>query len=265
MLKDYFKIFWKSLKISFLTTWEYKIDFYSTIITQLFYFGIQFVFLGIIFSHISSLNGWSYGDIFFLILLNDLGLTIYETTGIHGIFYTVITGFLNTKLVKPRNTFFLLAVEELNMPQIFFALFDFLLLLFAVFYFGLSIGIIELLIGIILFIVALPLLIFPIMYINTLSFFIGETEGIIGIYTSMVWSMKEYPLSIFNKFFILLFSILSPGIFLFLYLPSAIMLGKLSIYWGIWGILLSLALDFIGAYIFIKFFKKGLKRYEGFG
>jgi ABC-2 type transport system permease protein len=265
MLKDYLRILWKSFKVSFLTTWEYKIDFYSTIIMQLLYFVIQFVFLGIIFGHINSLKGWTYGDILFLILLNDLGLTLYEVTGIHGIFYTVITGFLNTKLVKPRNTFFLLAVEELNMPQIFFAICDIVLLIFVVFYFGLSIGILQFVIGIILFIVALPLLIFPIMYINTLSFFIGETEGIIGVYTSMVWSMKEYPLSIFNKFFIILFSILSPGIFLFLFLPSAILLGKISISWGIWGILLSLALDFIGAYIFSKFFKFGLKRYEGFG
>ncbi|PIU22316.1 MAG: hypothetical protein COT14_01865 [Candidatus Diapherotrites archaeon CG08_land_8_20_14_0_20_30_16] len=263
--EQYWRVFKKSLKASFLTALEYRADFYSSIIIQIIYFIIQFLFFSIIFSHITILKGWGLGDLLFLIFLNDVGLTLFEVTGIRGMYYLVITGQLNTKLVKPKDTFFLIALEELSINSIFFAICDIILLFFVATYFSLSMSFLPFIVGLILYVISLPLLVLPIMFIETLSFFWGETEGLLGIYHSMIFSIKEYPLSIFNKFFIILFSILSPGILLHLFLPAAIILGKIDPVWGLWGILASIAFDIIGIYLFYKFFKYGLKKYEGYG
>jgi len=261
----YSRIAMKALKSSFLTTWEYKTDFYASIIIQIVYFAMMFLFFNIIFGYISALAGWKLGEIMLLIFMNDIGLSIFSATGLRYYSEYIITGQLNTKLLKPANTLFLIAVEHIVMAEILFAIMDIIFAIIAVFVFNLPITFWSCTLGIFQFIISFPLLIFPYLLINTLAFFIGDTEGLHSIYNSLIFSTREYPMSIFNKIFLIFFSIIAPGTLLHLFFPTAIMLNKISTFWIIGGIALTIILDIITLSLFYWLFKKGLKKYEGVG
>lgn len=263
--KKYLTITGKALKSSFLTAWEYKTDFYASIIIQFVYFGILFLFYNIIFTHITALSGWGLGELMLLVFMNDIGLSIFGATGLRHYGEYIISGQLNTKLLKPCSTLFLIAIEQITMAEILFAIMDIIFAIIVIIIFNLQITFLSTTLGLIQFIVSFPLLIFPYLVINALAFFFGDTEGLYSMYNSIIFSMREYPMNVLNKLFMIIFSVIAPGTLLHLFLPTVILLNKISIKWTILIILGTIILDIITLYLFYLLFKKGLKSYEGVG
>ena len=263
--KQYCTMAKKALKSSFLTAWEYKTDFYASIIIQIVYLAMMFLFYTVIFRFIPGLVGWNIGELMLLIFMNDIGLSLFGATGLRHFGEYIITGQLNTKLVKPANTLFLIAIEQITMAEIIFAIMDVIFVIIAAFIFNLPITFWSAILGGIQFIISFPILIFPYLLINTLAFFFGDTEGVYSMYNSIIFTSREYPMSIFNKIFLVLFSVIAPGMLLHLFLPAVILLNKISLEWALITIAGTIVLDIITLYIFYWLFKKGLKKYEGVG
>lgn len=263
--RKYLRITLKALKSGFLTSWEYKTDFYASIIIQIVYFGVLYLFYNIVFNHIVTLSGWTLGELMLLVFVNDVGISLFGATGLRFYSEYIVSGQLNTKLIKPANTLFLIAIEQITMAELLFAIMDILFVIITIIIFNIKFSAFFAILGIIQFVISLPLLITPYLMINALAFFFGDTEGLYSMYNSVLFSIREYPMSILNKFFIILFSIIAPSTLLHLFMPTLIALNKISIGWTIITMISTIVLDIITIYLFYILFKKGLRNYEGVG
>jgi ABC-type uncharacterized transport system permease subunit len=256
------KVIWLKLKNNMIKDWEYKTNLISAVAVQIVFLGVQLAFLGVIFIYVTEIQGWSLLDLFIYILVADASIMILFVLGLY-FDDEVIYGTLNEKLVRPISEFVLYL--QLDISTIIFFIGSIVSITIIAFVYPVNITIISSLFSILTLIITFPILILPFLIIRSFSFWRGKVENIENLLRGMTQSFDNVPVIILDKFFLTLFIIITPAGYFHWYLTTAILLNKISYLFAFEMLGIAIIIDIVLFWIFIKIYKKGLSRYEGFG
>lgn len=258
-------IFKKAIKRSFLSAWEYKTDFYSSILIEIVFFATIFITVYAIFQFIPFLKGWSIGEILLFAIFTDVSTSLFWSSGFKNIIDLVISGEFNTIITKPVNPLFLTGIYEIGIPDLLFSIGGIIIIIGVAIYYSLNITFLSAFLGIVQFLVSLPVFGIPLIIISSLAFYLGDVNYLLWLYNSINQGFKDYPLTIMSKLVIVVFAFLSPAVLLCFTIPAMILLNKISWQWSLFFIGMTIIFDIILFILLKKFFYRALRRYEGFG
>jgi ABC-type uncharacterized transport system permease subunit len=119
--------------------------------------------------------------------------------------------------------------------------------------------------AIIYFILTWPLLLLPIFIIRTLAFWFGEIWEIEQMFRMTISSFERIPIIVLQRIFFIVFIIITPIGYLNWYMSAAVLLNKVTYVYALEMLAIAIISEIVLYIIFIKLYKKGLKKYEGFG
>ena len=260
------QIFLKILKIkarnNILRNLEYKLTFLFGIITDIIGILTQIIFLTLIFRYTNHILNFKLYDLILYIIIAHITLSIYWLFQFW-FEYELLSGKLNVYLTKPINIIIQIldiSIQDLGIMLIFIFFLILILITNKVDY-----SIITIILSIINFLITLPMFILPIYFVKFLSFWFTKTNYFIDILESINNSFINCPITILTKIFFIIFITITPMGYFHWYITTALLLKKITIIFWLKLIPIILLINLIFYLITKKTFKKGLKRYEGFG
>lgn len=262
-LKKHLRVYW----LYFLQYWKtrmvYKTDFLLGFLGQLINLGTSLAFLGLIFTQVESLQGWTLNELLFLAGVGGIVMNLHHTFMLQ--IYSlgenfIIEGNMDRVLVRPLNPLFQVYSDSVSDDNISKLIANIFIVVIA----GLSIGINVTTIKIVYaagFLVS-GTLTFGAMYLafSTLAFWTGRSKEFLWILFSTS-DFRRYPFSIYPMPIKILLVTLLPFA-LAAYFPTLFFLGRNE-----YQILQFLSIIagpalYIGAY---SFWKYGLSKYSSTG
>jgi len=232
-MKDFLKLWYMSLKMIFKTWAEYRADFVIGIVAMFVANITSMVYFWVVFQNITSLNGWSFGQILFLSgmlsLSNGISHTFLSGVSPWSVEEYVRSGELDRILLKPVGTlryFLISSIDEDGFGEIGASI----LIIFT----GASLsGIIWNVqtIGLfLLFAISGALIIFSIfLFFSSLAFWTTRIHSLSDAVFSLM-KFVRYPLEIYNPFIIFFLSFVVPLAFVNYY-PAEMFFGKGSYFY----------------------------------
>lgn len=256
---NYLKIIMKIIKVKFLSCYEYRVDFFTGLISSLIVQISNILFLYIIFSKIPKINGWSLYETALLSFSVSLTIDFYKLifAGLHYFpDYYVKRGHLDTILLKPINELMFIILEGILFTKISGIIVDIIILFIGVSKAGY--GISEFLILIITSFVCSLVMGALVIIFCYISFFTTEVFEAIKIIANLC-EFSKYPATIYPKIIGKLFTYILP-LFLAGIIPVSFFKNS-SITIFIIPILMSLVIIALA----LALWKKGLKAYQSSG
>lgn len=256
------RILWLHFRNKLITQWEYKTNILAFIAITIAWIFVQIIFLKVIFGFAPSIAGWAFNDMVIYLIVVDISVNFWFFLGLH-FDYDVVSGKLVTFLTKPVNEF--LFYIGFDVSLFVFLISDIALLIGFALIQNIGLSFTNTLLAIIFFAISFPIVLLPILIIKSLSFWYGFISGIEQIYRALLFPFDRFPVTVLNKFFFFIFLVVTPAGYFHWYFSTAILLGKIP-----FGLMLEnagvvLLID-LGLYLLFRFiYKRGLRRYEGFG
>lgn len=260
----YLKLFKRYSWIKFLELVEYRTSFFLGLFSGLTFLVINLLFWGVIYSHTTQINGWTFAQIILLQGFFHLFLTIFWMFFAFAdkIDRLVIHGNLDKMLARPINVLVAYSFQEID----WFSLMDLiesLVYFFVAIHFGVNLTIGSFLIALFLLFLAILIFALVIMTVSCFSFWIGKTQALNALWYQ-IWDIAEYPLTIFPLKIQFFLTFILPLIFIQTY-PSMIASNQLVPQFIIKSVAIELVLILVWFLIAVFTWRKGLKRYASYG
>ena len=257
---DYIKV---NLFLMWRTVMEYKTNFWSSIIIQVFFLGTYVLFFEAMTRNFGDIIGWNIWDFLLFLVLVD---TIWVLSGVvfwsKSLFHSIISGELNNYLMRPINIFLGFNFSRLDIGGLVMFAMNFVYILYYIV--SQDVSLFSLALGVfIMSLIVLVLLLF-IWFVESLNFFYkGLSMGINEIIGNFVGIAQNYPYQYFKSFEYKLLLFFFP---IFFVSSLVIPIFKGDSISNI-GLQLSILGGFIVFYSFFTFlfWKLGIRRYEAFG
>jgi len=251
-IKSYLTLHLAYFKIALKTAMEYKANFIIQVLSMFLNDVVWVFFWGIFFTKFNNINGWELSD---MVLLYSIVTIAF---GVAGLFFgghkriskMIVEGQLDYFLTLPKNSLFHAIISKGS----WFDLGD---ILFGVVLAIVFVPLVKLPLLLVLLIPSTIILISFGIIVESLSFYIGNSESLSDTLYEAIITFSVYPSSIYNGItrFIIMFII-----------PAGMMVGVpvilINQYFNwLWFLLIyafAIAILLIAIYVFYK----GLKRYE---
>lgn len=262
-VKRYLSLYPSFLAKNLRESLAYKADFIMGVTAHLLIQTTGILFLSIIFSRVSSLNGWTYYQTLALygFALIPSGLEQFFLHNIWSLPGSYIRlGNLDRILLRPMHPLFIITMDGTSLH-------GFINTIYGAVVFGIAVNRLDIgfdmakMLWLIVFSISGMFIYFAIMTIMaTFSFwFIDVMSGMVLV--DSLNQFLKYPLSIFSKFIKGLLTFVIPYAFTSFY-PAAFLLDKTEYRFFSW---MTPAVALIMFIIAVKFFKFGLKSYKSAG
>lgn len=222
---NYPKLYLEMMKTHLKTLLEYKADFLIDITTQIARSIIGVVFIWVLFQNISSINGWTFGEMLFLSGFSQLVFGLFNAFFIlWNLEFLVVRGEFDKLLIKPANTLFLLITERLDIEHAG----DVILALIIISISSQMIGLVWNLSNIamlVFFSITGVVILFSLALItSSFSFWFGRSNTLTEVIYHLT-GFTKYPLEIYNAFVTFAVSFVVPFAFVNYY-PAQLFIGK---------------------------------------
>lgn len=257
-MKKYLRLLITNWKLCFMRIAEFRIEVISWSIHSIFWIGLTFLFVGLVFGQVTSVAGWTRDEVLLLTVIYGMFesfLWFFIYPSVLNFSRLVRKGDLDFYLMKPVNTRFLLSFGRFEFDNYsrFFVLVILLLI------FSSRLGVIFTLMPIVNFLALflLGVLIFYCMFflIATLSFWFTDLWNLEDLLESIV-DIGRFPTYMFERSFRWLFFYVLPVAFVATF-PAQALLGQPSFSRLVTGGILVVSL-FIVSQLFWKY---SLKNY----
>lgn len=257
----YFKLYLYFLKMNIKSLFEYKIDMIFSIISIFIWVGSGLVNLGIIYSNLSEMKGWSLSEVGFLYGMWSLTFAIYNAFGnsVFDIEDYVLTGKMDSMLAKPISPLFHIIAKRFNIMGVGFLLFGISAIVFFAQYVDVTWNFVNTMYITISSLLGGLLIFSTYLLCSCLSFIFVKSNTIISIGFD-IHKFSQYPLCIYGKWVQAILVSIFPYAFSN-YIPVAVILGKINSFYGI----ISPVVCILFFIIALLVWNKGLKKYEGTG
>jgi len=250
---------WKSLlENCLIREMMYRANFLMILLTTSWWFILNILMFQVIFSHVDAIAGWTKYEVFFLIGAGNAVMGMFETLFIMNLMRLpdmIRTGELDFHLLKPVNTQFLVSARYADFEAVPNTMLGFGFMVWCAFKLK-TVMTLPALATFLVFIVNGVALYYAIMFISvTVSFWFMRFQAM------NVWwqftTLGRQPAEIYpaKLKFILTYCI---PMLVIINFPVKALLGRLSLYDGVWGLVATLALLAFSGW----FFRIALKRYR---
>ncbi len=256
------KLFIESLKLSIKNEIEYKASFIMNSISQFFVFFTYYFTIVALFNKFNNIKGFNVYEILLCFSIIQFGFAFNETffRGIDRFEDLVIDGSLDRFLVRPRGILFQTMCQKMHLIKIFRLLQAIIILVIALIKLNISWSITKVIV-LLLMLISSTLIFFGI-FVLTASYCFITVQGleVKNLFTDGGKHMAQYPISIYKKGIVFVFTFIIPYAFINYY-PLLFFIGRTNniLY------MLSPLMVFVFLIPCLLSFKIGLKHYTGAG
>lgn len=258
--KRYLRLYYYLIKSSIMSVLVYRINTLMMGTTPIVWMLTTVAFITVIFQKGSQIGNWKYWELMFLLGVHEFIYLMSWLTfvgNLIGFTHFVRLGKFDITLLRPVNHRFFVSFNSLDLSGAFGGIFN------TVFLVGLSLSKLDFQISIVrviafLFSLIISYLVFYLIIfsITSLSLFFVKSETFVDWFMELT-DFDRYPAEIYSNWFkYFLFSFL-PILFL-AYVPTAIFLGRLPLYFVGIGLVVVACLYIISSILW----RAGLKNYQ---
>lgn len=256
------KLYIKTLKMHIKSTLEYKASFIISFISQiLVFFSYYFIILSL-FSKFGNIKGFTLYEVLLCFSIIQFGYAFCETfaRGIDQFDKLIIKGDFDRLLIRPQNILIQVLCYDLDLVKISRLIQAIIVFVIALVNLNIDWTILKV-VALILMILSSIVIFFGIFLLAaSFCFFTIQGLEVRNLFTDGGKHMAQYPIGVFNKGFIIFFTIIIPYAFVNYY-PLLYVLGKSNnIFY-----MLSPLIVFIYLIPCFIIFNIGSKRYQSVG
>lgn len=242
---------------------EYKIDFIVGAVGFLLSQALEILFIGIIFSQIPDLAGWTFNEILFIygfsLIPKAIDHMLFDNLWMVG-YHIVRKGEFDKYLTRPINSLFYVTVEKFQIDAFGELIMGIILIAYSLIQIGADI--VWSRVFVLLLLVPFAVLIFTAIKIITsaISFWTKQSGHITHMFY-MSSDFSKYPVTIYNNFIKVVITYIIPFAFTAYYPASYFLRGENGLFCVLGTILVSSLLFAIS----ILVWNRGIKKYESAG
>lgn len=242
---------------------EYKVDFVVGAVGFLLGQAVEILFIGIIFSQIPDLKGWTFDEILFIygfsLIPKAIDHLFFDNLWMIG-YQIVRKGDFDKYLTRPINSLFYVIVEKFQVDAFGEMIMGIILIVYSLVNIGADIVWQRAIV--LLLLIPFAVLIFTSVKILTSSIaFWTKQSGHITHMFYMTSDFSKYPVTIYNNFIKVIITYIIPFAFTAYYPASYFLRGEDGLFCILGTIIISLLL--FGVSVFV--WNKGVKSYESAG
>ena len=242
---------------------EYKVDFIVGAVGFLLSQALEILFIGIIFSQIPDLAGWTFNEILFIygfsLIPKAIDHMFFDNLWMVG-YHIVRKGEFDKYLTRPINSLFYVTVEKFQIDAFGELIMGIILITYSLIQIGADIVWYRVLV--LLLLVPFAVLIYTAIKIITsaISFWTKQSGHITHMFY-MSSDFSKYPVTIYNNFIKVVITYIIPFAFTAYYPASYFLRGENGLFCVLGTILVSSLLFVIS----ILVWNRGIKKYESAG
>lgn len=240
---------------------EYKADFVFNLFSVFIWVGTGLFNISIVFTKLTTFNGWSLAEIGLLYGMWSLTFSIYNAFG-HGILdieNNIVSGKMDTLLTKPISPLFQLISSRISTMGLGFLIFGIVIMAISAQKVGLSWNILTISYLIITAVTGGLLIFATYLILGCLAFWFIRSNSAIRIGYD-IHKFAQYPIDIYGTGIKIILATILPYAFTN-YFPISFLLGKVNVFYGIISPIICLFVFGISILVWTL----GLKKYEGSG
>ena len=234
------KLWFTFLSFSLSNLVAYRVDLLLRLIGMVWSVGFMILVLALPYRYTDTIAGWDQHEIFIVIgmyyLMNGLSWMLFKD-GIFRIEDKVKYGLMDTVLLKPVGSIFMTAFFEVDVSRLADAVVGVIIICHQVVVAGISIDPVRLLAVTVSCVSGLAVVFSLYLSANTLSFW--TTEAYIGHVSNPIFTVAKYPVDLWGEKVAQFFYWVVP-IGLMSSVPAGILVGKLSVEWAIFSVMVSM-------------------------
>ncbi|MGN0462396.1 MAG: ABC transporter permease [Ruminococcus sp.] len=242
---------------------EYKVDFIVGAVGFLLSQALEILFIGIIFSQIPDLAGWTFDEILFIygfsLIPKAIDHMFFDNLWMVG-YHIVRKGEFDKYLTRPINSLFYVTVEKFQIDAFGELIMGIILITYSLIQIGADIVWYRVLV--LLLLVPFAVLIYTAIKIITsaISFWTKQSGHITHMFY-MSSDFSKYPVTIYNNFIKVVITFIIPFAFTAYYPASYFLRGENGLFCVLGTILISSLLFVVS----ILVWNRGIKKYESAG
>ena len=256
----YWRMFRAFASTEFQFEMEYRLNFLFTLIEMLLVVGTSVGAVLVMFSHTTTLNGWTLPQMLVLIGVYYLvqgGTSLFFSPSFERLMEHIRLGTLDFHLLKPANTQFLVSLRHLRMVRIPDVGLGFIVLVYGLVHVGADVGLGEAVLFAVALLAGYVLVYALLLSLVTLAFWFVRIENLLTIF----WAFTEagrFPVDVYPGWLRLTLSTVVP-IGIAVTAPSQAIAGRLDLI----GIALLCAGALFAWGVASAFWRTGLRSYTG--
>jgi ABC-2 type transport system permease protein len=258
-IKKYLRVFSVFLSNSISYEAQYRADTIIKLFVNLFWIGMLFTVITVIFSQTSTIAGWSKQEVYLMTVLwiiADEMYVMFFGSNLQNIPTMVVDGELDNYLTKPVSSLFLVSFKFFLMRSVYRVLIQFVILFWLVWKFDFAVSYLHSILVVLLIIVAVVIDYSRSLIGNTLGFWFMQIENLNEVLGSLS-VLGRYPLEIWPKTVKILFLTFLPVAFSG-FIPTATLTGR----WPWYGILYAFIFAIVLLFIAIHFWRFAIRSYS---
>lgn len=242
---------------------EYKVDFIVGAVGFLLSQALEILFIGIIFSQIPDLAGWTFDEILFIygfsLIPKAIDHMFFDNLWMVG-YHIVRKGEFDKYLTRPINSLFYVTVEKFQIDAFGELIMGIILITYSLIQIGADIVWYRVLV--LLLLVPFAVLIYTAIKIITsaISFWTKQSGHITHMFY-MSSDFSKYPVTIYNNFIKVVITFIIPFAFTAYYPASYFLRGENGLFCVLGTILISSLLFVVS----ILVWNRGIRKYESAG
>lgn len=255
-------LYLQSLKMHFKSLLEYKSSFIFGFLSQFLVFFTYYFIIIALFDKFDNVKGFTLYEVLLTFAIIQFGYAFNEVfaRGIDKFDRLIINGSFDLLLLRPQKILLQVLCSEINYIKLSRLLQAIIVLIIAIVNLNLDWNIYKI-ITLILMLIS-SIIIFLAIFLLMASYCFLTVQGleVRNVFTDGGKNLAQYPIGIFNKYFVIIFTFIIPYAFVNYY-PLLFILGRLENKILIFSPLVVLL------YLFISFktFKWGMKKYTSTG
>lgn len=255
-------LYLQSLKMHFKSLLEYKSSFIIGFLSQFLVFFTYYFIIIALFDKFDNVKGFTLYEVLLTFAIIQFGYAFNEVfaRGIDKFDRLIINGSFDLLLLRPQKILLQVLCSEINYIKLSRLLQAIIVLIIAIVNLNLDWNIYKI-ITLILMLIS-SIIIFLAIFLLMASYCFLTVQGleVRNVFTDGGKNLAQYPIGIFNKYFVIIFTFIIPYAFVNYY-PLLFILGRLENKILIFSPLVVLL------YLFISFktFKWGMKKYTSTG
>lgn len=221
------KLYFKALKLHLMSELEYKASFITAFLSQiLVFFSYYFVILAL-FSKFDNIKGFSMYEVLLCFSIIQFGFAFNEVfaRGVDQFDKLIISGKFDLLLLRPKNIILQVLLNDSDFVKVSRLIQTLIVMIIALCNLHIEYNVIKILTLLLMFISAIIIFFGVLILAASYCFVTIQGLEVRNVITNGGKSMAEYPIGIFNKGFVFVFTFIIPYAFVNYY-PLLYFLGK---------------------------------------
>ena len=223
------KLYLDYLKLHFKSILEYKLSFILSLLSQVFVFFTYYFLIIAMFNKFSNLQGYNIYEILLTFSIIHFGYSMNETfaRGIDQFDALIVDGSFDRLLLRPKNILLQVVGYQIDYSKLARVIQSIIILIFSLFKLNIEWSILKFITLILMLLSSIAIFFGIFLLAASYCFITIQGLEVRNLFTDGGKHAAQYPIGIFNKYFIKIFTYIIPYAFVNYY-PLMYFIGKVN-------------------------------------